>query len=250
MQNDRKRQILKILDQREMVSVKELVELLQVSDMTVRRDLNELSQRGLVERTHGGVRRLMIQNPDSSVILSRDYPDTHNPIVELAKGLLQEKDTIGLGAGALINSLAAGIVDYSLTVVTTSMNVALSMSQGPSVIYLSGGRVEPRHHYLYGDVAERGYENFFVDKLFITSAGLNQDGVISELEDREARIKRMMIKRANHVYLLLESQKFDVTKFYSVTEIHNIEHIITDQDPGPQYQKLCQENGVQLLYPS
>ncbi len=249
MSRTRRNKIIEILSVKGNASVNMLKNSLEVSDMTIRRDLKALEQKGLIKRTHGGASFIDGANKaELSSTMGKDYPHAQDIIATEAISFVQDKDTIGLGAGSVITAFSKKISDFSLTVVTTSINAAINMLEGPSIVYISGGRIDAKHRYLYGDVSERGYDNFYVDKLFITSAGLNMQGMISELEDREARIKRLMIRRAKKVYLLLEAERFNITKFYSVASICDIHCIVTDIKPSDEYMKLFSDYNIEVVY--
>ena len=169
------------------VKVEELSELMNVSPVTIRNDLNELEKENFASRIHGGA----VINPDKQVSrpdfrLNKDLEDvvSQNIIIPLsaerqigaiAKSLIKEDTWIFLGCGSTCASVAQAILDRKVNVVTNSILVATILSQNPTAnVMVTGGYLSGSYRsYMAGDVFEQSLANIRVDMAFFGTAAIN-----------------------------------------------------------------------------
>jgi DeoR family transcriptional regulator of aga operon len=208
----RQREILKVIEDSGKVEVDVLSRRLEVSDMTIRRDLDELNQRGMVERVHGGA------------LLVRNSRDVEPPVIERKKvnpeikrhigtqvaGMIQDGEKIFLGSGSTTAAVAEAILNHrNLTVITNAMNIAYTMLSSPGTrVTLTGGFLRRSELSLIGHFAEHALEGVQVDKVIIGMRGidpvkgLTSDNMDELMTDQAIlNISRNIIVVADHTKL-------------------------------------------------
>lgn len=236
------------------ISIQEICELFNVSEMTARRDLNELDRRGLLRRVHGGA----ITN------LGRSYepPFSTRYIknLELKKAiglkaaeLVCDGDSIALDVGTTTLHIVPGLVSKrNLTIVTSCLQIANSIVDRLSLevdarLILTGGIVRPRELSMIGNYAEYVYSDLHVDKAFIGIGGISFDDGLTEFNLEDTQIKRALIKQAREKIVVTDSSKFGVTTFATVGTLDEIDKIVTDDNVSPKIVDRLQDFGIEVV---
>jgi DeoR/GlpR family transcriptional regulator of sugar metabolism len=195
------------------VSVSEVQERLGVSSMTARRDLAELSRRGLAHRTHGGaVVPSVSVHEDSFVQRLEAEADAKRALADAAVGLLSQRDAVFLDSSTTSYFVARRIIELGmeLTLVTNSLPVMqMVATQAPASIELVavGGILRTLTQSFVGPHAIRTVEGHFTDHAFISIRALMSNGVLADVDPLEAEVKRAMIAQANESVLLIDRSK-------------------------------------------
>lgn len=170
----RKKNILQLLDKNEAVTIKEIVNLCNVSEITARRDLVIFEQKGIIKRTHGGA-ILTSKLPelfgfDNKSKVNRDQKIE---ICKLAASFIKENDTIYMDCGTTVFFLARFITRFkNLRVITNSLPVVSELIPYPQIkIYLIGGELDNNRMALYGQMTENLITRYKADKAFIGAGG-------------------------------------------------------------------------------
>ncbi|MFD2117333.1 DeoR/GlpR family DNA-binding transcription regulator [Paenibacillus yanchengensis] len=238
--------IVQLVTERGSIRVSELSELCQVTEETIRRDLDRLEQIGSLRRTHGGAVSVKEEQPEIPYS-EREimYADEKRRIAEQAIKLIQTKDRILLDASSTAWYMAASMPDIPITVLTNSIKVALELSHKEKIEVIStGGILAARSLSYVGPLAERSLDAYHVDKLFFSCKGVHLTRGISESNELQARIKYRMVGMADEVVLLADASKFGVQSFTHVADVTAIDHIITDQRLLDIHQQQLKENGM------
>lgn len=237
--NQRRQRILDEVAAHGGARVSELVELLGVSDMTVRRDVETLATRGLVERVHGGVL--------STTRRSTDEPTFH------AKSTLQnaEKVSIARAAATLVDpgsgvALSAGTTTYEvaralcavpdLTVVTNSVPVAQLLHDAGGLgqtVVLTGG-VRTPSDALVGPVAVAALRNLHVDWLFLGVHGMDERAGLTSPNLVEAETDRALIASSRRVVVVADHTKWGVVGLSTIIGLDQVEVMVTDEGLSQQ----------------
>lgn len=194
-----------------MVRVSDLSREFGVTTETVRRDLEQLSDSGLVSRTHGGAVATEALHHD------RPYRDRSTQRLEeksaIARSVvddIQPGEILGLDASSTSSVLAGLLPDVAITVVTNSTAIIQSLGSRPNVtIIATGGVLDPQTMALSGTIAEGTIRRFTFDRLFISCRGIDPVRGVGEASDELARLKQCMIEAANTVYVLADHSKFE-----------------------------------------
>ena len=228
---DRHAQILEKLKKAGSVNVVQLCEELNVSSVTIRKDLQLLEDKNMLFRTHGGA---TLSNPyiADRPVNEKFALQTHEKqkIGEYAAGLIEKNDCILVASGTTVQYFAKNIsANGNLTVVTSAVNVALELIHHPGieVIQLGGimGKTSPS---VTGVHAEKALEDFSCSKLFLGVDGIDPEFGLTTSNMMEAQLNRKMIAIAQKTIVLADSSKFGKRGFGKICGIEDIEQVITD----------------------
>ncbi|NBD26941.1 DeoR/GlpR family DNA-binding transcription regulator [Paenibacillus glycinis] len=230
---ERYEKIVGLVNDRGSIRVTELSELCQVTEETIRRDLDRLEQAGRLRRSHGGAVSVK-DTPQQPEIPYAEREITHaeekRRIAEEAVKLIRPKDRILLDASSTAWYMATYLPDFPLTVLTNSIKVAMELSIKERIEVIStGGLLAQRSLSYVGPLAERSLDAYHVDKVFFSCKGVHLERGISESNELQARIKQKMIGMADDVILLADASKFGVQAFTHVAELGDVDTIITDR---------------------
>ncbi len=247
--DQRKKVILEQIEQRASVSVIELAETLNVSDMTIRRDLNELEKIGLIRRTHGGAvgSRGRSYEPPLAIRSSEN-----NAIKQLlgkyAAEMVVEGDSIALDVGSTVYEIAVNLKNArNITVVTPSIPIAtLFFDRSDVRLILPGGIIRAGELSMVGEYARHNLEYIFMDKLFLAVAAVNSSFGLTEYNVDDFAVKQAMIKNAKEIILVADSSKFEKTAFAFVAPLKVLSHLVTNEKPPKELIDTLKSNGVKI----
>lgn len=246
-QTERLRKILELLEEKPKLSQHELVTHFGISKDTARRDSNKLLEQGLVERYPGGISRPLLKpvlETYSNRLIKR--VQEKQTIAEMAKAWLQTNMTIFLDVSTTVNFLAEQLEPLGVTVVTNSMDNALSVTKkAGNQAYLLGGFFNATSRLLAGESVLPQLDQFNFDWAFIGGAGMTEQGVMySELGD--VHLKQRVIQNAQKVCLLIDSSKFGQQSAYKIG-FAGIDQIITDQPLPPAIKEAVEREGIDVM---
>ena len=244
---ERHNHILERLKDQGYVTVSDLSDQLEVSEVTIRRDLRLLEDRNLLYRTHGGA------NPTNHRVYDR-------PVQEKAKQHSEEKQRIGQAAASLVEDndfliFASGTTVHAvsrhlrsrrnLTIVTSAMNVAMELLSLPEVeIIMLGGVVRHTSTSVVGPHAEAAMAEHACRKLFLGIDGLDVEHGLTTTNPYEAHLNQMMIKAAQQVIVVTDSSKFGLRGFSRICGVDKIDTLITDSGAPEAMIRQIEESGV------
>lgn len=239
---DRLNEITRLIDLKGTVRVTEIVETLNVSDMTVRRDLTELEERGTVTRTHGGARSNSIfkykelSHTDKSLLNIKEKQE----IAQKATELIEEGDKIFLGPGTTVELLAEVINVKSLQIITNCLPVFNIISKKKSDIlkvYLIGGEMREVTQSFVGEIANMVLDKMHFTKMFFSSNAV-RDSLVMTSSFEEGYIQKKAMEHSLESYLLLDSSKIGKEDFSTFADLSEVTAVITNKDSTEKYQKL------------
>lgn len=177
LKKERQREALKIINDTGKVEVEVLSKRLGVSSMTIRRDLGELNQQGLVERVHGGALQVNNSQDVEPPVIERtkDKTDIKQRIGQHVAGMIQSGETIFLGSGSTTSAVADAIIKHhKITVITNALNIASKMVWAPEIkVAVTGGFLRRSELSLIGHFAENALDGLRVDKVIIGMRGID-----------------------------------------------------------------------------
>jgi DeoR family transcriptional regulator, fructose operon transcriptional repressor len=246
----RRTTILRAIDDRGSVTVVELAERLNVSMMTIRRDLVELEKEGAIRRVHGGAVSARGRSYEPLYpIRASVMQEEKERIGALAAGLVADGDSIALDIGTTTLEMARRLVGRrNITILTPSLHIAnLFLSQPEVRLVVTGGIARPVEGSLIGELARHAFKSLYVDRLFLGVACLDASYGISEYNWDDALIKQAMIASAREVVVMADSTKFGKVAFAHVADFTQIHRVITDKMPPRPILDRLEEAGVGLL---
>lgn len=233
--------------------IADLANLLGVSEMTVRRDLDVLVEKGIVDRAHGGA---VVRRGARSARIDTIEPglderirlnaDAKAEIGRAAAALIAPGQTIALDIGSTALCLAHALKAMDVRIFTNSLKIAMFLAGGTPRVYTVGGEVCGGEPSVIGAMARRQIEAFRFDWMFLGASGLAEDGLYDySLEDSE--IKRALIERARQTVALIDSSKFDRLSVARIAPLAAIDTLLCDQAPVGELAARLQEAAVEIL---
>lgn len=249
---ERRNIILSRIQDEKRVIVTELSKEFDVSEETIRRDLERLSDEGHVTKTYGGA----VLNEKSSIDLPFNVRQKSNPsgkkiIADLVADQIQEGEHIFLDASTTAVFIARSIKKKKkLTVITNSIENMLELSDVENWDIIStGGLLRAGTMSLLGKRTLDSIASYNVDKLFLSCKGFSLDKGATDGNDDTAIVKTAMIDAAEKVYLAVDSTKFDKVAFSQICALSGIDYVVTDVKPDERWIRAFKENGVECIYP-
>ena len=246
---ERRNLILEKLQTEKKVVVSELSQLYEVSEETIRRDLDKLEKEGLAIKSYGGA----VINEDVSIDLPFNIRKNQNvsgkqKMAEIAASLVQEGDHIFLDASTTAVFVAKALKEKErLTVITNSMEILLELSDvsGWNIIS-TGGVMKEGYLAFLGSRTEESIRSYYVDKVIISC---NHEWGIMESKESFGTTKKAMIASGREKILVVDSTKFDQTAFSVAGKLRDVDVVVTDRKPSDKWMGYFKDAGVKCLYP-
>lgn len=249
----RRERILDYLSTNETINTNELAEKLDISPLTLRRDLQALDDEGLIVRYYGGAKLATNINNDNTINSEEDaidsmYNQKKHTIAKYAANLIDDGDTIFINSSSTA-LLILEYLDNKRVYVVTNNGKALQSTVGPNIeLVLTGGQVYERKQSLIGEFATYILSKITADKCFLGVSGIAADSGISTSVLQETLVNHEMINRCSGpVYVLADSSKVGRHHNFSSGEIHEISHLITDTDIKENDINDFKEKGVDVI---
>lgn len=219
------------------------------SEMTMRRDLDRLAERKLIDRIHGGA--VAPTTPEFDSIEPRLESRTELnragkiSIAQQAAAKLSAGQTVALDVGTTTFELARQIADMPINVFTASLKIATYLNDRRANVYLPGGMVSGTDPSVIGSQAIKQLEKLRFDIAFIGVSGVSDEGFYDySIEDTE--IKKTLIKNAQNVIILVDGSKFDRTSVAHVCAFESVDVIITDCAPSEKLRSIFEACSIQV----
>ena len=243
LKSKRKQLILEKVTKDKFVSLEYLVQALNTSESTVRRDLDELESERKLRRVHGGAESLhFLQEEESNQEKSIKNIQEKTKIAQKAASLIQEYDVIFIDAGTTNELLVNELHDPSVTVVTNSIHHATKLVERNIPTVIIGGIVKRSTDASIGGVALNQIGQLNFDKAFIGMNGID-DGFFTTPDMEEGAVKRAILENAKRTYVLADASKLGQTSFAKVAPISRA-RLITNQTESEVIQKIKEKTEV------
>lgn len=223
--------ILELLIQHNSILVTDLATHLNVSSVTIRKDLTDLEREKKLYRNHG---KAILIDPyiDNRNVSEKEklYVEEKRLIGMKAASLIAPKDSILIASGTTMHALARSIVPVDeLTVITASMEVSNILASEKNIYIIQlGGILRHSSLSVVGKYAENILADFSCSKLFIGVDGIDLDFGITTTNMMEASLNRVMMQTAQKTIVLADSSKFGRRGFSKISDMEDVDHIITD----------------------
>lgn len=249
---ERKEKILEILNNDGKVKVYDLSQMFNVSEVTIRLDLSDLEEKGLLSRVHGGaVSSYKTYYNMSLYQRSSTNEDEKKAIVEKIASMVNDNDTVMMNAGTTtLFALRALMIRKNLNIVTNSIAIALEAAGCANInVILLGGSVNMKYQFTYGDDALNQLSAYYADKLILSVDGVSCETGLSTYYQQEAEICRQMLKQANMAIVTADYSKIGRTTFAKIAPVSEVDHIVTNKNaPKTEIENLRnQEISVVLV---
>jgi DeoR family fructose operon transcriptional repressor len=245
----RKKYILQQLDAHEKVSLTTLAKKFNVSEMTIRRDFNELETRGMLVRKYGGaIKTEAIENLFSFNKRMETNGPQKKAICEAALPYIEDGDIIFIDCGTTLFRLAALVKNKRIRVITNSLPVISELMHSPTIkLTIIGGDIDADRQASYGAVTERVIKEFAADKAFVGADGVSLGRGLSSFDEKEAMVTKTMMEQSREVYLLCDSSKIERDSYFRLAPITAVDYLITDAFQDIEIAKAYQEKGLKII---
>ena len=233
---------------------------LGVSVATIRRDLDTLAERQLVNRTHGGATATAgsFRLPISYRIAKAG--ESKQRIAAFASSLVSRHQVIGINGGTTTTEISRALAanpefapgdpgeQPALTIVTNALNIATELTVRHQIkIVVTGGVARPQSYELTGPYAEAVLSEVMIDIAFLGVESFNLESGAGARHEDEARVNRQIAARAKKVIVVTDSSKFERSAFAVISPVSDIDMIITDSGLDPKIVKELEKGGVEVV---
>jgi DeoR family transcriptional regulator of aga operon len=231
LMDERRQHILDLIQRHGRALVGELSRELKISQITVRKDLDYLQSKGLVQRSHGGALRIQASaliDPTLQEKQKQNFREKER-IAAAALKMVEDGQCIILDSGTTTTAIAKGLKRFSqLTVITNAVNIAAELAGTDFEVILVGGSLRKNSFSLVGPLAEDNLQEMHADILFLGVDGFDLEVGITTPNFLESRVNRAMVKAAQTVVAVCDSSKFNRRSLSRIVPPSAIHYVITD----------------------
>ena len=239
-----------IITERKQVDVATLSAILSVSEVTIRKDFEELQNKGVIIKTHGGA----ILNEDHAVLDAEEinqipYDKDKEYIGLIAAQMIKERDVVFLGPGATCYYIAKALKDKkNIKVVTNSRFVLNVLADSPLVnMVFIGGNYMPTINAMTGDMVQKVLKEFLLDKAFISVSGVHMSHGYMVPNEEEIKIYKTITSITKELIIVADHTKFNKTSFLKLGPLNIANSIITNKNVSADYKAEFFKEGVQIF---
>ncbi len=247
--SSRHSEIIELARQSGRVAVEDLAARFDVTPQTIRKDLNDLCDRRLLNRIHGGA-----VFPSGTANMEyeqrRQIAATEKAAIgHAAAALIPDDASLFINIGTTTEAVSEALLDRSgLMVITNNINVANRLRAYPRFeVIIAGGVVRTSDGGIVGEAAVDFIRQFKVDVAVIGTSAIDHDGALLDFDFREVKVAQAIIANARHVILVSDSTKFERTAPVRIGHLSQVRTFVTDRCDNDDIRRICAENDVELI---
>ncbi|ASM74793.1 MULTISPECIES: DeoR/GlpR family DNA-binding transcription regulator [Roseobacteraceae] len=249
-QSLRKPEIIKIARREGRVTVDGLVDHFGVAPQTIRRDLTELADSGKLERVHGGA---VLPSTTTNIGYSERRALNQASKVDIARICarhIPNDCSVFLNIGTTTEAVAAELLHHQgLLVVTNNINIAMILSQNPSIeVVVTGGNLRRSDGGLIGDLATQTIRQFRFDHAVISCSALRDNGDLMDFDIQEVGVSKTIIAHSEEVFLVADGSKFERKAPARIASMSEVDVFFTDLPLSPACAAFCDSTGTKVFY--
>ena len=247
----RKNKIKEIILKKKSITVAELSSFFKVTEETIRRDLQQLEEEGILKRIYGGAYIDDSVQSDVSVNLRENILVKEKEIIaKECIPFIKDGDSIFLDASTTSYYIATRITKRNITVITNSLKIATLLSNSDDIkLLLIGGIYDKNSMSFLGARVQQDMKRYFVDKAFISCRSVHMKFGITDSNEQQAEIRRIAIEHSNSTFLVVDHTKLDKTSFSLISPLSGINTMVVNKPLSPEWSNLLEEYGIQLIQP-
>ena len=252
LERERHRLILKLVDERSIISIQQLVELLNASDATIRRDINALAEQGQLKRVRGGAEAIQARYETHLAGIPLSLSQGMNAaqkrdIARTAAELIEPGDSIIIGGGSTTYGMVEFLPPTGLDIMTNSFPIAVSLIENSrNRITLPGGTYDKEQRIILSPFEADGIGNYSANKLFTGCLGINRFGLM-DTDPLVARALTRLLTRTEKVIVLADAAKLRNRSAMIVCGLDKIDTLVTDEGAMPAELDQFRAAGVQVI---
>ncbi len=246
---ERRQHILALIQKDGRVLVDELSSDLDLSQITIRKDLDYLQSKDLLLRTHGGALPTQAGALSDPTIQEKEelYREEKVKIAKAAAAMVSEGQCIILDSGTTTTEIARSLTSLRhLTVITNALNIAADLARSEFEIILIGGTLRKNSLSVVGPLAEDVLKEMHADIVFLGVDGFDIKVGLTTPNVLEARVNRAMVNAAEKVVAVCDSSKFNRRSLSLIVAASEIDHVITDAELSDEDVKAIRDAGIEV----
>jgi DeoR family transcriptional regulator, glycerol-3-phosphate regulon repressor len=247
--SDRQNDILSLARAIGRVSVEDLAARFDVSPQTIRKDLNDLCDRHIMTRVHGGA--IIASNVQALSYEARRFiaAEEKRAIGRAAAALVPNQSSLFINIGTTTEEVATALADHEdLLVITNNLNVAQALYRHEKIdVIVAGGPVRRTDGAIIGAQAVDVVRQFKVDTAVIGCSAIDEDGALLDFDHREVAVARAIIENARRVILVADRLKLERAAPIRIAHISQVQAFVTDLLPSESLRAICRQHGVQVV---
>ncbi|QNH02631.1 DeoR/GlpR family DNA-binding transcription regulator [Pseudomonas sediminis] len=244
----RQHDILNLARERGYVSIDELAQAFAVTPQTIRRDINQLAEHGLLRRTHGGAacESSSIQNTAYGMRAGQMREEKQR-IAEAVAAQIPDHASLFINIGTTTEAIARELQNHKgLKIITNNLHVAAQLSAKADFEVLVAGGTVRGDGGIVGQAAVDFIQQFKVDYAIVGISGIDDDGSLLDFDYQEVRVSQAIIDNARQVFLAADSSKFGRNAVVRLGSIALVDRVFTDSAPSATITRLLHSHKVQL----
>ncbi|MEX6500988.1 DeoR/GlpR family DNA-binding transcription regulator [Pseudomonas zhanjiangensis] len=245
----RQHDILNLARERGYVSIDELAQAFAVTPQTIRRDINQLAEQGLLRRTHGGAASEASSTQNTAYAMrAGQMREEKQRIAEAIAAHIPDHASLFIAIGTTTEAIARELLKRTgLKVITNNLHVAAQLSAKADFEVLVAGGTVRSDGGVVGQATVDFIQQFKVDYALLGISGIDEeDGSLLDFDYQEVRVSQAIISNARQVYLAADSSKFGRNAVVRLGPITLVDRVFTDAPPGAAISRLLNENEIQL----
>ena len=247
--NKRQHDILSFAEKEGYVGVENLAETFEVTQQTIRRDINNLCDQELLTRTHGGafyssgVRNFAYKSRKSLA------SDEKKEIADAVAAIIPDNSSIVINIGTTTEQVAESLLSHQgLKVITNNINIVNIFAQSNNAeVWLAGGKVRNLDSAVIGIHTANFIKQFKVDYAVIGVSAIDNDGSLVDFDSEEVLVSRAIFKHCRKLILVADNFKFERTAPMLIGNISEIDTLVTNIQPSPEIINICNKNNVEII---
>ncbi len=247
---ERHKYILNMLNKNGFIKVSDIAQELDVTPVTIRKDLKYLEEKKLLYRTHGSASPVNPRTTDLDLQKKEkmQIPEKKQ-IAKAACSLIETNDSIIIASGSTAHALAQELnSEENLTVVCASLKTSIVLNKNPNIEVIQlGGTVRKNSYSVVGELAAQPFSDLTCSKLFLGVDGIDFENGITNSNIEEAALNKRMMKAALRTIILSDSSKFGKRGFGKICNLDQIDVIITDSGIAKHTADAIKEMGIELI---
>ena len=244
----RQQKTLELVRERGYISIEELAQYFDVTPQTIRRDINQVADEGLLRRYHGGAAHdSSVENTEYTMRVGYMLEEKLR-IAEAVAAAVPDHASLFINIGTTTESIAHALLNHTgLKIITNNLNVAKILSTKEDFeVLIASGRVRPDGGVI-GQATADFFKQFKADYALIGISGIDEDGTLLDFDFQEVCVSQEILSSARQVFLAADSSKFGRNAMIRLGSLKQVDSIFTDQQPNEQYLKTIHDLGVNLV---
>jgi DeoR/GlpR family transcriptional regulator of sugar metabolism len=247
---ERHQKIMALLQKEKTISTKKLRELLYVSEATLRRDLKEMEQRGLLQRTYGGATIVESPTREASIIIreQKQIREKRRIAVKCLE-FINDHNSYFIDSSSTVSFILYNLDNFQdITFITNGLRNASILADAANVnLYLTGGKFNAQTNSIVGSDTVEYIKNFNCHAFFFSCSGISLNAGITEANVEQKEVKREMLKRSKIHILLADHTKFNKIFLCRNCGFEDIDYLITDELPDQAYLELFEKTKTKVI---